>query len=220
MTTAAAAGILARASARSWICECYRWDANKPPQTCSLRTSCGRCAHLCGRRRCGRRRARHARVAGPTRLRRVGSASRARAAASLSRSPSASKRAASKPAVYPSRTSGLLVPPPGTRSTSERVKSESADNPFHTFPASPAALIARAFSESVAASVARLALPQRSPSPLSVPCSMVAPPRTAASMLATASPQSSWQCTPSCASEKLPSAESSSRRTSPLAAST
>ncbi len=42
----------------------------------------------------------------------------------------------------------------------------------------------------------RLALPQRSPSPLSVPCTWRAPARTAASELATAFSVSSWQWMP------------------------
>ena len=42
----------------------------------------------------------------------------------------------------------------------------------------------------------RLALPVRSPRPLSVPCTWRAPARTAAIELATAQPVSSWQWMP------------------------
>ena len=44
--------------------------------------------------------------------------------------------------------------------------------------------------------VVRLALPVRSPRPLSVPCTWRAPARTAAIELATAQPVSSWQWMP------------------------
>ena len=45
--------------------------------------------------------------------------------------------------------------------------------------------------------VIRLALPVRSPIPLTVPCTCVAPASTAVSVLATAQPESSWQWIPS-----------------------
>ena len=44
--------------------------------------------------------------------------------------------------------------------------------------------------------VVRLALPTLSPSPLMQPCTCTAPARTAASVLATPTPQSSWQWMP------------------------
>ena len=47
--------------------------------------------------------------------------------------------------------------------------------------------------------VIRLALPVRSPMPLTVPCTCVAPASTAVSVLATAQPESSWQWMPSAA---------------------
>ena len=45
--------------------------------------------------------------------------------------------------------------------------------------------------------VIRLALPVRSPMPLTVPCTCVAPASTAVSVFATAQPESSWQWMPS-----------------------
>ena len=48
--------------------------------------------------------------------------------------------------------------------------------------------------------VTRLALPVRSPMPLIVPCTWVAPDSTAVSVLATAQPESSWVWIPSAAS--------------------
>ena len=48
--------------------------------------------------------------------------------------------------------------------------------------------------------VTRLALPVRSPMPLTVPCTWVAPDSTAVSVLATAQPESSWVWIPSAAS--------------------
>ena len=53
------------------------------------------------------------------------------------------------------------------------------------------------FSASAPMSVTRLALPQRSPRPLSVPWIWRAPASTAASEFATAQPQSSWAWMPS-----------------------
>ena len=48
----------------------------------------------------------------------------------------------------------------------------------------------------------RSTLPQRSPMPLIVPCTCVAPARTAASVLATATSQSLWQWMPSSHAER------------------
>ena len=46
--------------------------------------------------------------------------------------------------------------------------------------------------------VSRSVLPTRSPKPFTVPCTCAAPARTAASVLATAHPESLWQWMPSC----------------------
>ena len=52
------------------------------------------------------------------------------------------------------------------------------------------------FSSRSAIVVSRSVLPTRSPKPLTVPCTWVAPARTAASVFATAQPESLWQWMP------------------------
>ena len=55
-------------------------------------------------------------------------------------------------------------------------------------------------SSRFAITVSRSALPTRSPMPLTVPCTCVAPACTAVSVLATAHPESLWQWMPTCCS--------------------
>jgi hypothetical protein len=70
------------------------------------------------------------------------------------------------------------------------------------------------FSSSVGTIVMRLALPQRSPYPLTVPCTSRAPARTATSVFATPQPVSSWVWIPT------PTLSPSSATTRAVASST
>ena len=54
------------------------------------------------------------------------------------------------------------------------------------------------FNSRSAMTVSRSVLPTRSPKPFTVPCTWVTPARTAASVFATAHPESLWQWMPSC----------------------
>ena len=62
--------------------------------------------------------------------------------------------------------------------------------------------------------VSRSVLPTRSPMPFTVPCTLVAPARTAASVLATAHPESLWQWMPKAAFGKAPAVAATTASTS------